>query len=288
MFRNHFNFQDLTEPDGKVVVSKSVSVSKVSVKVGDVSIARNYDHQHPPVLNPRASQPLDNLINQFLEQLRLTSSPSAQSEETQYQLAYGPEGVEDYYSDYLHPGDDYLNYLYEMYNTIGDDYYEETDGEEKVADNLNNLLGEFSRSKDPSGRPVDVEEEFSEQLFENGSLTATHLLIEEPQTASKDKLELGDKFFNASQQTVDKAETTNEDFSSSAKKLSPTSANSDVYIKIGIFITVTIAVLLVTGNILIIISSTIPSLFRLKTDIKLKYIIWNCVAWTPNSRNRWD
>jgi len=244
--------QDITEPEGKVVVSKSVSVSKVSVKVGDVSIARNYDHQHPPVLNPRASQPLDNLINQFLEQLRLTSSPSAQSEETQYQLAYGPEAGEDYYSDYLHPGDDYLNYLYEMYNSIGDDYYEETDGEEKVADNLNNLLEEFSRSKDPSGRPVDVEEEFSEQLFENGSLTATHLLIEEPQTASKDKLELGDKFFNASQQTSDKAETTSEDFSSSAKKLSPTSANSDVYIKIGIFITVTIAVLLVTGGLVFV------------------------------------
>ena len=229
--------------------------------MGDVSIARNYDHQHPPVLNPRASQPLDNLINQFLEQLRLTSG------ETQYQLDYGPEAEEDYYSDYLHPGDDYLNYLYEMYNTIGDDYYQETDGEEKVGDNLNNLLEEFSRSKDPSGRPVDVEEEFSEQLFENGSLTATHLLIEEPRTASKDKLELGDKFFNASQQTGDKAGTTSEDFSSTTKKLSPTNANSDVYIKIGIFITVTIAVLLVTGNILII-----PSVFGLKTEIKLNHV----------------
>merc|ERR1711990_1316582 len=242
--------QELNESDPKVLVSKSVSVSKVSVKVGDVSIARNYDHQHPPVLNPRASHPLDNLINQFLEQLRLTSSPSAQSEETQYQLAYGPEAVEDYYSDYLHPGDDYLNYLYEMYNTIGDDYYEET--EEKLGDNANNLYQEFSRSKDPSGRTVDVEEEFSEQLFENGSLTAEHLLIEEPHIASKDKLELVDKFFNVSKQTGHNAGRQNQDFSSTTKKLASSNDNSDVYIKIGIFITVTIAVLLVTGGLVFV------------------------------------
>merc|ERR1711997_108152 len=223
--------QELTESDPKVLVSKSVSVSKVSVKVGDVSIARNYDHQHPPVLNPRASQPLDNLINQFLQQLRLTAAGSLQPEETLYQ-------EEDYYSDYLHPSDDYLNYLYEMYNSIGDDYYEE-----------------FNRSKDPSGRTVDVEEEFSEQLFENGSLTAAHLLTEEPHIASKDRLELlelADKFFNVTKQTGDEAGTKHEDFSSTRKKLKSSNDNSDVYIKIGIFITVTIAVLLVTGGLVFV------------------------------------
>merc|ERR1711997_712735 len=240
--------QDLTEPDGRVVVSKSVSVSKVSVKVGDVSIARNYDHQHPPVLNPRASQPVDNLINQFLEQLRLTAAGSLQPEETLYQ------DEEDYYSDYLHPSDDYLNYLYEMYS-IGDDYYQETDGEEKLGDDANNLYEEFNRSKDPSGRTVDVEEEFSEQLFENGSLTAAHLLTEEPHIASKDRLELlelADKFFNVSKQTGDEAGTKHEDFSSTRKKLKSSNDNSDVYIKIGIFITVTIAVLLVTGGLVFV------------------------------------
>ena len=198
-WKSFSHLQESNESDPKVLVSKSVSVSKVSVKVGDVSIARNYDHHHPPVLNPRASQPVDNLINQFLEQLRLTAAASLQPEETEYQLGYGTEDEEDYYSDYLHPSDDYLNYLYEMYNSIGDDYYEETDGEEKLGDNANNLNEEFNRSKDPSGRTVDVEEEFSEQLFENGSLTAAHLLTEEPHIASKDKLELlelADKFFN--------------------------------------------------------------------------------------------
>ena len=267
----------MNETDPKVVVSKSVSVSKVSVKVGDVSIARNYDHQHPPVLNPRASQSVDNLINQFLEQLRLTAPASVQPEETQYQLAYGTEDEEDYYSDYLHPSDDYLhpsddylhpsddylNYLYEMYNSIGDDYYEETDGEEKLGDNANNLYEEFSRSKDPRGRTVDVEEEFSEQLFENGSLTAAHLLIEEPHIASKDKLV--DKIFNVSKQTGDVAGTKHEDFSSTTKKLKSSNDNSDVYIKIGIFITVTVAVLLVTGNILIIITAN-------KIEIKLIHV----------------
>jgi len=241
--------QELNESDPKVLVSKSVSVSKVSVKVGDVSIARNYDHQHPPVLNPRASQPLDNLINQFLEQLRLTAAASLQPDETLYQ------DEEDYYSDYLHPSDDYLNYLYEMYNSIGDDYYEETDGEEKLGDNVNNLYEEFNRSKDPSGRTVDVEEEFSEQLFENGSLTAAHLLTEEPHIASKDKvelLELADKFFNVSKQTGDEAGTRHEDFSSTRKKLKSSNDNSDVFIKIGIFITVTIAVLLVTGGLVFV------------------------------------
>jgi len=206
-------------------------------------VAGNY--HHPPVLNPRASQPGDNLINQFLQQLRLPG-------ETQYQLAYGTEDQEDYYSDYLHPSDDYLNYLYEMYNSIGEDYYEETDSEEKLGDNANNLHQEFSRSKGPSGRSVDVEEEFSEQLFENGSLTALHLLEEEPHIASKDKLELVDKFVNVSEQTGDNTGRQNQDFSSTRKKLKSSTDNSDVYIKIGIFITVTIAVLLATGGLVFV------------------------------------
>ena len=239
--------QGLNESDPKVVVSKSVSVSKVSVKVGDVSIARNYDHQHPPVLNPRASHPVDNLINQFLEHLRLTAATSAEQEEQEYQLVSGTEDQEDYYSDYLHPSDDYLNYLYEMYNTIGEDYYEETDAEEKVGDDANNLYEEFGRSEDPSGRSVDVEEEFSEELFENGPLTVVHLM-EEQHAASKDKVELVDKFFNVSKQTGDDAGTTSEDFSSTRKKLKSNNDNSDVYIKIGIFITVTLTVLIVTGT----------------------------------------
>jgi len=261
--------QGLNESDPKVVVSKSVSVSKVSVKVGGVSIARNYDHQHqhPPVLNPRASQPVDNLINQFLEQLRLTAPGSAQQGETQHQLVYGTEDEEDYYSDYLHPSDDYLNYLYEMYNSIGDDYYEDTEAEEKVGDNANNLYEEFSRSEDPSGRTVDVEEEFSEQLFESGPLTAVHLMVEEPHTASKDKVELVDKFFNVSKQTGDKAGTTSEDFSSTTKKLKSSNDNSDVYIKIGIFITVTITVLLVTGGFVFVMMKR-----RIKTVLETNLV----------------
>ena len=254
----------MNESDPTVVVSKSVSVSKVSVKVGDVRIAGHYDHQHPPVLNPRASHPVDNLINQFLQQLRLTTSASDQPGETQPQLGYGSEDEEDYYSDYLDPSDDYLNYLYEMYNSIGDDYYQET--EEKLGDNANNLYQEFSRSKDPSGRTVDVEEEFSEQLFENGSLTAEHLLIEEPHIASKDKLELVDKFFNVSKQTGHNAGRQNQNFSSTTKKLASSNDNSDVYIKIGIFITVTIAVLLVTGKIPILI---IYNYLIVRTQLKL-------------------
>merc|ERR1711936_259605 len=222
--------QDLNETDPKGTISKSVSVSKVSVKVGDVRIARTLeqfenqrndfvDHQQPPVLNPRASQPFDNLINHFMEQIRYFASVEAANQT-----------------------DDNLNYLYDMYNSIGEDYYDETDLNDIVGDNTNDLEKEFSRNEDSSVRAEDFEEEFIEQLFENGSLIAENLVTEEPVTVSKDFV---DKFLNVSKLKEDVVGTTIEDF---VVELKSTNNNSDV-IKIGIFITVTIAVLIMTGGL---------------------------------------
>ena len=234
-------------------------MSKVSVKVGDVRIARTLeqfenqrndfvDHQQPPVLNPRASQPFDNLINHFMEQIRYFASVEA-ANQTEDNLLHGAhlyanehEDENDYYSDYVHPSDDYLNYLYDMYNSIGEDYYDETDLNDIIGDNTNDLEKEFSRNEDSSGRAEDFEEEFIEQLFENGSLIAENLVTEEPVTVSKDFV---DKFLNVSKLKEDVVGTTIEDF---VVELKSTNNNSDV-IKIGIFITVTIAVLIMTGEL---------------------------------------
>ena len=248
----------MNETDPKIVISKSVSVSKVSVKVGDVRIARNYEENenlidhHPPVLNPRASQPVDKIINHFLKQLRYFASIDADrqtgdnlGDDEDHLYGTDHDHEDDYYSDYVHPSDDYLNYLYEMYNNIGEDYYDETVVEEILGDNNNNLDEDFNRSEESSGSIEDFEEEFTEQLFENGSLVDVGLVIEEPVTANKDKLDFADKFLNVSKLKDDEDGVTIEDF---VVELKSTNNNSDVYIKIGIFITVTIAVLIMTGK----------------------------------------
>ena len=256
------SFQDLNDTDSKIVISKSVSVSKVSVKVGDVRIARRYeledeenqnliDHPHPPVLNPRASQPMDKIINHFLEQLRYFASIEA-DRQTEANLdddevhLYGTDEdhEDDYYSDYIHPSDEYLDYLYEIYDNSGEDYYHETVVNEIPGDDNNDLDKEFTRSEESSGSSEDFEEEFSEQLFENGSLVGVGLLTEDPVTANRDKLDFADKFLNVSKVRDDEAGVTIEDFVVELKS----TKNSDVFIKIGIFITVTVAVLIMTGK----------------------------------------
>ena len=256
------SFQDLNDTDSKIVISKSVSVSKVSVKVGDVRIARRYeledeenqnliDHPHPPVLNPRASQPMDKIINHFLEQLRYFASIEA-DRQTEANLGddevhlYGTDEdhEDDYYSDYIHPSDEYLDYLYEIYDNSGEDYYHETVVNEIPGDDNNDLDKEFTRSEESSGSSEDFEEEFSEQLFENGSLVGVGLVTEEPVTANRDKLDFADKFLNVSKVRDDEAGVTIEDFVVELKS----TKNSDVFIKIGIFITVTVAVLIMTGK----------------------------------------
>ena len=255
------SFQDLNDTDSKIVISKSVSVSKVSVKVGDVRIARRYeledeenqnliDHPHPPVLNPRASQPMDKIINHFLEQLRYFASIEA-DRQTEANLGddevhlYGTDEdhEDDYYSDYIHPSDEYLDYLYEIYDNSGEDYYHETVVNEIPGDDNNDLDKEFTRSEESSGSSEDFEEEFS-QLFENGSLVGVGLVTEEPVTANRDKLDFADKFLNVSKVRDDEAGVTIEDFVVELKS----TKNSDVFIKIGIFITVTVAVLIMTGK----------------------------------------
>ena len=253
------SFQDLNDTDSKIVISKSVSVSKVSVKVGDVRIARRYeledeenqnliDHHHPPVLNPRASQPMDRIINHFLEQLRYFASIEADRQtlgDDEVHLYGTDENHEDdYYSDYSHPSDEYLDYLYEIYDSSGEDYYHETVVNEIPGDDNNDLDKEFTRSDESIGSSEDFEEEFSEQLFENGSLVGVGPVTEEPATVNRDKLDFADKFLNVSKVRDDEAGVTIEDFVVELKS----TKNSDVFIKIGIFITVTVAVLIMTGK----------------------------------------
>ena len=126
---------------------------------------------------------------------------------------------------------------------IADDVVDDSAPVINILEENNNDFGEaFSRSKQAEGRSLDPEEEITEQLVDN--IVAP---IAEEVTADivNNKLEYVDKFLNASKEEVkeETTETTIEDFVVELKSTN----NSDVYIKIAIFITVTLAVLIMTG-----------------------------------------
>ena len=266
--------ENVNETDPNVVVSKSVSVSKVSVKMGDVTeekpfqevfennINNNYlsDVVSLPIVNPRVVQPADNFLQHLLDQLNQVSAVNVDNDafnyvaddDTNYQLMYKDE---EYFSDYDldHLSDEYLDYLYQiyddmsnalsLYDDIADDVVDDSAPVINILEENNNDFGEaFSRSKQAEGRSLDPEEEITEQLVDN--IVAP---IAEEVTADivNNKLEYVDKFLNASKEEVkeETTETTIEDFVVELKSTN----NSDVYIKIAIFITVTLAVLIMTG-----------------------------------------
>merc|ERR1712012_520893 len=281
-----------SEPN--VVVSSTVSVSKVSVKK-DVSVAsqrslhgyendlnNNYlgDVVSLPIVNPRVATPPDNFLQQLLDQLQQVAAVSVAGasdgvdaaeavannidDDVHYQLVYKDD--EDYYSDYDqydldHLSDEYLDYLYQIYDEMNNDItYFDDDTENVVNPEAEAVVilhedyldedSTISRSEQAKGRALDVKEDITEQLFENVVAPASEEVVVVAAAAGGDivtnKLEYVDKFLNISKEEV-KEETTEtiEDFVVEELKHSN---NSDVYIKIGIFITVSLAVLIMTGG----------------------------------------
>merc|ERR1711868_20797 len=260
--------------DPNVVVSSTVSVSKVSVKkdvsVGSERSLHGFEHNlnnnylgdvvSLPIVNPRVAQPPDNFLQQLLDQLQQVASVSVavdnldhaeavannidDADDVHYQLVYKDD--EDYYSDYDqydldHLSDEYLDYLYQIYDEMNNDITYFVDEDSTI-----------SRSEQAKGRALDVEEDITEQLFENVVAPASEevVVVAAGGDIVTNKLEYVDKFLNISKEEV-KEETTEtiEDFVVEELKHSN---NSDVYIKIGIFITVSLAVLIMTGGLIFV------------------------------------
>merc|ERR1712110_75718 len=279
------------EPD--MVVSKAMSVSKVSVKMGDVTeevensrqdrslnglgnalldsaLYDIYDNVASlPIVNPRVTtQPPETFLRQLLEQLQQVSSVNVGSgaQLSDYQLVYKDDAAEDYYSDYSldHLTDEYLDYLYQIYDdldneiTYYDDDTEYVDNDAAALVTVNrdddDLSGAISRSGAAEGRVLDTEEEdIAEpegQLFES---VVPPVSDELPAGTVVNKLEYVDKFLNISKEETreEATETTIEDFVVDVE-LKSTNNNSDIYIKIGIFITVSLAVLIMTGGLIFV------------------------------------
>merc|ERR1712117_375192 len=280
------------EPD--MVVSKAMSVSKVSVKRGDVTeevensrqdrslnglgnalldsaLYDIYDNVASlPIVNPRVTtQPPETFLRQLLEQLQQVASVNVGSgaQLSDYQLVYKDEVAEDYYSDYSldHLSDEYLDYLYQIYDDLDNEitYYDDdteyvdNDAAAHIAVNRDNddLSGAISRSGAAEGRVLDTEkeEDIAEpegQLFEN---VVPPVSEELPAGTVVNKLEYVDKFLNMGKEETreGKTETTIEDFVVDVE-LKSTNNNSDIYIKIGIFITVSLAVLIMTGGLIFV------------------------------------
>ena len=280
--------------DPNVVVSSTVSVSKVSVKkdvsVGSERSLHGFEHNlnnnylgdvvSLPIVNPRVATPPDNFLQQLLDQLQQVAAVSVAGDsdgvdaaeavanniddDVHYQLVYKDD--EDYYSDYDqydldHLSDEYLDYLYQIYDEMNNDItYFDDDTENVVNPEAEAVVilhedyvdedSTISRSEQAKGRALDVEEDITEQLFENVVAPASEEVVVVAAAAGGDivtnKLEYVDKFLNISKEEV-KEETTEtiEDFVVEELKHSN---NSDVYIKIGIFITVSLAVLIMTGE----------------------------------------
>jgi len=265
------------------VVSKSVSVSKVSVKMGDVTeVSRQdrslntlenslYDGLYSvaslPIVNERVTQPPESLLRHLLDQLQQVASVSVGSEAADYTLVYKDETEPDYYSDYGldHLSDEYLDYLYQIYDDLdnGITYYdtEYVDNDATQLVNRDALSGAISISGEAEGR-VLLEEDITEkqeqqhitepegQLFEN---VVPPVSDEVTAGTVVNKLEYVDKFLNISKEETSEetTETTIEDFVVDVELLkTSTNNNSDIYIKIGIFITVSLAVLVMTGGLI--------------------------------------
>jgi len=263
------------------VVSKSVSVSKVSVKMGDVTEVSREDRSLPslydglysvaslPIVNERVTQPPESLLRHLLEQLQRVASVSVGSEApADYQLVYKDEAEPDYYSDYGldHLSDEYLDYLYQIYDDLdnGITYYdtEYVDNDATQLVNRDQDDGAISISGEAEGR-VLLEEDITEkqeqqhitepegQLFEN---VVPPVSDEVTAGTVVNKLEYVDKFLNISkieETREETTETTIEDFVVDVELLkTSTNNNSDIYIKIGIFITVSLAVLVMTGGLI--------------------------------------
>jgi len=258
---------------GAMSVTKSVSVSKVSVKMGDVreegrdlglGLGPELDPSlYLPIVNPRVTQqPPATFLRYLLDQLQQVAAVNTDlnmnhvANDVHYQLVYKDDT--DYYSDYDldHLSDEYLDYLYQIYDDLDNDltYYDDdasyVDNDSQVVvalqEEYNDVDTAVHRSEQAQGRALDTEEGVAEQLFENVVAPASNEVTD----VAVNKLEYVDKFLNISKQEVkdEATETTIEDFVVELKSTN----NSDVYIKIGIFITVSLAVLVMTAGLIFV------------------------------------
>lgn len=295
--------QVVAEADPNKFVSQSVSVSKVSVKMGEVrdregrnlvghsvnsEDGRYYseptfhgnNYLSPvdlPIVNPRVAQPQqlpqapvsfhDSFLSQLLEQLSAVANVTVSDnpfpayndiglpvqDDAEYQLVYKDDYLSDY--DLDHMSDDYLNYLYEIYDDLGADltYYDDVidtidnvndvvEAVVKVEEVNNNLAEAFSRSEALNGRALDEEPE--EEVIE--------IAVENVEPASEEivnKLEYVDK--SIEEVNEEATEHTIEDLVVQQVTASNYD-DTDFYIKIAIFICVSIAVLVVSGGLLFV------------------------------------
>merc|ERR1712223_1451949 len=126
--------------------------------------------------------------------------------------------------------------------------YVDNDSQVVVAlqEEYNDVDTAVHRSEQAQGRALDTVEGVAEQLFENVVAPASNEVTD----VAVNKLEYVDKFLNISKQEVkdEATETTIEDFVVELKSTN----NSDIYIKIGIFITVSLAVLVMTAGLIFV------------------------------------
>jgi len=295
--------QAAEEVDPHKFVSQSVSVSKVSVKMGEVRdregrnlVGRslnsedssyfseptfNSNYLSPvdlPIVNPRVAQqpqqlpqaPVsfhDSFLAQLLEQLSAVANVTVSDnpfpayndialpaqDDAEYQLVYKDDYLSDYDLDRM--SDDYLNYLYEIYDDLGADltYYDDVidtidnvndvvEAVVKVEEVNNNLAEAFSRSEAVNGRALDEEPVAEEEVIE--------IALENVAPASEEivnKLEYVDK--SIEEVNEEATEHTIEDLVVQQVTASNYD-DTDLYIKIGIFVCVSIAVLVVSGGLL--------------------------------------
>jgi len=282
--------------DANRFLSQSVSVSKVSVKMGRVSDSvregrnvagddseESFLSDHPlinnyltpgdlPIVNPRVppqlhpqlhpqlSQPQDSFLAQLLEQLTAVANVTVNDQlfphyndvqdDAQYQLVYKDDYLSDYDLDQL--SDDYLDYLYEIYDDLSADltYYDDVidtidsvndvvEAVVKVEEVNNNLDEAFSRSEAVSGRLADDVAE--EELIETGAASEAEIVN------SVNKLEYVDRV------AEEALEQTMEDLTVQQDPASSFSEDTDFYVKIAILTCVSIAVLFVSGGLLFVI-----------------------------------
>ena len=185
--------QTQQENDPGMVVSQSVSVSKVSVKMGDVSDGsrslntienNNFNNNYLsevvslPIVNPRVAHPPQSYLQHLLEQLNQIATVNVGDydahvdNDVEYQLVYKDDS--DYISDYEldQLSDEYLDYLYQMYDDIGNvlSFYDDTvinEAEPEIHEYDDDMDSAVIRSEMAIGRALDPEEDITEQLFEN-------------------------------------------------------------------------------------------------------------------------
>ena len=216
-------------------VSKSVSVSKVSVKVGDVRVAAEEPQE-------------DLLVTNYWKNLlfQLNSINHAQNSDIDYQLIY----KDDYFdSDELdNLSDDYLNYLYDIYDEI--DYVYNSDSASLEAIQNDNELAPSAQTAEilveDNKKSEVLEAETNKQLITNTenekfknifdlNIKAIPILHERATT---------EKYTTTEQPEPEMVKTEERAF---MVEITGTEGDVDVYIKIGIFVTISAAVLVVSG-----------------------------------------